>query len=118
MMTKKKIQYRLQNEVKIEWWRSKDQVVADDYGKGIINNMGDCEQPEWTIFSETVKEKGSEHYGVTIGGKSMQKRETSWWNTTVHEATARKKRMFKYSQQTKALEDNDTKRQREKQGHP
>ena len=56
------------------------------------NNMDDCEQPEWTIFSETVKEKGSEHCGVTTGGKSMQKRDTWWWNTTVQEAIATKKR--------------------------
>ena len=76
--TKKKRQYRRENEVKIKWWRLKDQAVADDYAKDVINNMGDCEQPEWTIFSETVKAKGSEHCGVTTGGKSMQKRET-WW---------------------------------------
>ena len=42
-----------------------------------------CEQPEWTLFSETVKQKDSEDCGVTTGGKSMQKRETWWWNTTV-----------------------------------
>ena len=34
--------------------------------------MGDCEQPEWTIFSETVKENGSEHCDVTTGGKSCR----------------------------------------------
>ena len=59
-----------------------------------------------TIFSETVKEKGSEHCGVTTGGKSMQKRETWWWNTTVQEAIAKKKRMFKKWQQSKAQEDH------------
>ena len=104
--TKKKRQYRRENEVKIKWWRLKDQTVADDYAKDVINNMGDCEQPEWTIFSETVKEKGSEHCGVTTGGKSMQKRETWWWNTTVQEAIARKKGMFKKWQQSKAQEDH------------
>ena len=81
--TKKKRQYRRENEVKIKWWRLKDQAVADDYAKDVINNMDTCEEPEWTIFSETMKEKGSEHCGVTTGGKSMQKRETWWWNTTV-----------------------------------
>ena len=104
--TKKKRQYRRENEVKIKWWRLKDQAVADDYAKDVINNMGDCEQPEWTLFSEKVKEKGSEHCGVTTGGKSMQKRETWWWNTTVQEAIAKKKRMFKKWQQSKAQEDH------------
>ena len=61
----------------IKWWRLKDQAVADDYAKDVINNMEDCELPEWTIFSETLNEKGSEHSWVTTGGKSMQKRE-SW----------------------------------------
>ena len=61
-----------------------------------------------TIFSETVKEKGSDHCGVTTGGKSMQKRETWWWNTTVQEAIARKKRMFKKWQQSKEQEDHAT----------
>ena len=89
--TKKKRQYRRENEVKIKWWRLKDQAVADDYAKDVINNMENCEEPEWTIFSETMKAKGSEHCGVTTGGKSMQKRETWWWNTTVQEAIARKK---------------------------
>ena len=69
--------------------------------------MENCEEPEWTIFSETVKGKGSEHCGVTTGGKSMQKRETWWWNTTVQEAIARKKRMFKNWQQSKEQEDHD-----------
>ena len=50
---------------------------------------------ELTMFSETVKEKGSEHCGVTSRGKSMQKRNTWWWNITVQEAIDRKKRMFK-----------------------
>ena len=36
----------------------------------------------------------------------MQKRETWWWNTTVQEAIARKKRMFKKWQQSKAQEDH------------
>ena len=62
-----------------------------------------CERPEWTIFSETVNEKGSEHCGVTTGGKSKQKRETWWWNTI-----SRKKRMFKKWQQSKAQEDHAT----------
>ena len=70
--------------------------------------MDDCEQPEWTMFSETVKEKGSEHCGVTTGGKSMQTRETWWWNITVQEAIARKKRRFKKWQQLKAQEDHAT----------
>ena len=104
--TKKKRQYRRENEVKIKWWRLKDQAVADDYAKDVINNMGDCEEPEWTIFSETVKEKGSEHCRVTTGGKSMQKRESWWWNKTVQEAIAKKKRMFKKWQQLKAQEDH------------
>ena len=71
--------------------------------------MGYCEQPEWTIFYETVKENGCEHCGrVTTGGKSMQKRETWCWNTTVQEAIARKKRRFKKWQQSKAQEDHAT----------
>ena len=69
----------------------KDQAVPDDFTKDVINNIENCEEPEWTIFSETVKEKGSEHCGVTTGGTSLQKRETWWWNTTVQEAIARKK---------------------------
>ena len=68
--------------------------------------MEDREQPEWTIFSETVKEKGSEHCGVTSGDKSMQKRETWWWNTTVQEVIAREKTMSKKWQQSKAQEDH------------
>ena len=104
--TKKKIQYRRENEVKIKWWRLKDQAVADDYTKDVINNMGNCEEPEWTICSETMKEKGSEYCGVTTGGKSMQKRETWWWDTTVQEAIARKKWMFKKWQQSQAQEDH------------
>ena len=52
--TKKKRQYRRKNEVKIKWWRLKDQAVADDYAKDVINNMENCEEPEWTIFSETI----------------------------------------------------------------
>ena len=106
--TKKKRQYQRKNEVNIKWWRLKDQAVAVDYAKDVTNNMEDCEQPEWTIFSETVNEKGSEHCRVTTGGKSMQKRETWWWNTTVQEAIARKKRMFKKWQQSKAQEDHAT----------
>ena len=104
--TKKKRQYRWENEVNIKWRRLKDQAVADDYAKAVIKNMENCEEPEWKIFSETVKEKGSEHCKVTIGGKSMQKRETWWWDTTVQEAIARKKRMFKKWQQSKAQEDH------------
>ena len=53
-----------------------------------------------------MKEKGSEHCGVATGGKSMQKLETWWWNTTVQEAIARKKAMFKKWQQSKAHEDH------------
>ena len=102
----KKIQYRRENEVMSKWWILKDEAVADDYTKDVINNMDNCEEPEWTIFSETVKEKDSEHCGVTTGGKFMQKRETWWWNTTVQEAIARKKRMFKKWQQSKAQEDH------------
>ena len=106
--TQKKRQYQRVKEVKIKWWRLKDHAVADEYANDVIDNMEYCEQPEWTIFSETVKEKGSEHCGVTTGGKSMQKRETWWWNTTVQEAIARKKRMFKKWQQSKAQEDHAT----------
>ena len=106
--TQKKRQYQRVNEVKIKWWRLKDHVVAGGYVNDVIDNMEDCEQPEWTIFSETVKEKGSEHCGVKTGGKSMQKRETWWWNTTVQEPIARKKRMFKKWQQSKAQEDHAT----------
>ena len=83
-----------------------DQAVAEDYTKDVLNNMEYCEEPEWTIFAETVKGKGSEHCGVTTGSKSMQKREAWWWNTTVQEAIARKKRMFKKWQQSKAQEDH------------
>ena len=104
--TKKKRQYRRENGLKIKWWRLKDQAVAGDYTKDVINNMEDCEEPEWTIFSETVKEKGSEHCGVTSGGTSMQKQETWWWNTTVQEATARKKGMFKKWEQSKTQGDH------------
>ena len=68
--TQKKRQYQRVNEVKIKWWRLKDHAVADDYANDVIDIMEYCEQPEWTIFSETVKEKGSEHCGVTTGGKS------------------------------------------------
>ena len=57
--TQKRRQYQRDNEVKIKWWRLKDQAVADDYANDVIDNMEDCEQPEWTIFSETVKQKGS-----------------------------------------------------------
>ena len=74
--TQKKRQYQRVNEVKTKWWRLKDHAVTEDYANDVIDNMEYCEQPEWTIFSETVKEKGSEHCGVTTGGKSMQKRET------------------------------------------
>ena len=117
--TKKKRQYRRENEVKIKWWTLKDQAVADDNAKDVINNMEHFEEPEWTILSETMKEKGSEHCGLTTGGKSMQKRETWWWNTTVQEAIARKKLMFKKWQQSKAQEDHAlTKRQRERQREP
>ena len=56
---KKKRQYRRENGVNIKWWKLKDQAVAEDYAKDVTKNMEDCEQPEWTIFSETVKEKGS-----------------------------------------------------------
>ena len=106
--TQKKRQYQRENEVKIKWWGLKDHAVAEDYANDVIDNMEDREQPEWTIFSETVKEKGSEHCGVTTGDKSMKKRETWWWNTTVQEAIATKKRMFKKWQQSKAQEDHAT----------
>ena len=55
-----------------------------------------------------VKDKGSEHCGVTTGGTSMQKRETWRWNTavTVQEAASTTKRMFKKKQQRKSQEDN------------
>ena len=49
--TKKKRQYQRENEVKIKWWRRKDQSVAEDYAKDVINNMEDCEQSEWPIVS-------------------------------------------------------------------
>ena len=39
--TKKKRQYQLENEVKIKWWILKDQAVAEDYAKDVINNMED-----------------------------------------------------------------------------
>ena len=97
--TRKKRQYQRKKGVKI---KGKDKTVAENYVKDVINNMEDCEQPEWTILSETVKEKGSEHCGVTTGGKSMKKRDTWWWNTTVQQAITRKKRMFKKWQQSKA----------------
>ena len=100
--TKKKRQYRRENEVKIKWWRIKDQAEADDYAKDVINNMENCEEPEWTIFSETMKEKGSEHGGSRLvespcrngrpGGGIQQ--------------LVRKKRMFKKWQQSKAQEDH------------
>ena len=32
--------------------------------------MEDCEEPEWTIFSETLTDKGRPHCGVTTGDKS------------------------------------------------
>ena len=48
--TKKKRQYQRENEVKIKWWRLKDQAVAEDYAKDVTKNMADCEQTEWTIF--------------------------------------------------------------------
>ena len=83
-----------------------DQTVAEDYAKDVINNMENCEEPEWTIIPETVKDKGSGHCGVMTGGKSMQRRETWWWNTTVQEAVTRKTRMFKKWQQSKAQEDH------------
>ena len=59
--TKKKRQYRRE---KIKWF--KDQAVDEDYAKDIINNMEDCEQPKWRIFSETVEKKSSEHYGSPL----------------------------------------------------
>ena len=43
------------------------QYVAEDFAKDVINNIDDCEGPEWTIFSEPVKEKGSAQCGVTTG---------------------------------------------------
>ena len=64
--TQKKIQYQRVNKVKIKWWRLKDHAVADDYVNNVIDNMEYCEQPEWAIFSETVKEKGSEHCGSRL----------------------------------------------------
>ena len=112
--TQKKRQCQRVNEVKIRWWRLKDHAVAEDYANDVIDKMDDCEQPEWTIFSETLKENGSEHCGVTTGGKSMQKRETWWWNTTVQEAIATKKRIFKKWQQSKAQEDHTTYKQAKK----
>ena len=116
--TRKKRQYRRENEVKIKWWRLEDRVVAEDYANDVINNMADCEEPEWTIFSETMKEKGSEHCGVTTGGKSMQKRETWWCNTTVQQAIDRKKRMFKTWQQSIESTRRSCCLQREKQREP
>ena len=81
--------------------------------------MEDCEQPEWTIFSETVKEKGSEHCGVTTGGKSMQKRETWWWNTTVQEAIAWKRGCSRSGNNRKHKKIMPlTKRQRQTQREP
>ena len=68
--TQKKRQYQRENEVNIKWWGLKDHAVAKDYANDVIDNMEDREQPEWTIFSETVKEKGSEHCGVTRLGAS------------------------------------------------
>ena len=44
----------------------KDQAVPDDFTKDVINNIENCEEPEWTIFSETVNEKGSEHCGSRL----------------------------------------------------
>ncbi len=38
--------YRREKEFKIKWWRLKDQAVADDYNKDVINNMENCEEPE------------------------------------------------------------------------
>ena len=64
--TKNKRQYRREKEFKIKWWRPKDQAVSDYYTKDVVNNMENCEEPEWTIFSETVKEKGSEHCGSRL----------------------------------------------------
>ena len=49
--TKKKRQYRRENEVNIKCWRLKYQTVAED----VINNVEYFEEPEWTIFSEIVK---------------------------------------------------------------
>ena len=40
--TKKKRQHQRENEVKIKWWILKDQAVAEDYAKDVINNMEDC----------------------------------------------------------------------------
>ena len=53
--TPKKRQYQRVNEVKIKWWKLKYHAVADDYANDVIDNMEYCEQPEWTILSETVK---------------------------------------------------------------
>ena len=40
-ITKKKTQCQRENEVKIKWWRLKDQAVAEDYAKDVISNMED-----------------------------------------------------------------------------
>ena len=116
---KKKRQYQRENEVKIKWWRLDNQALAEDYAKDVTKNVEDCEQPEWTIFAETVKEKGSDHCGVTTGGKSMQKRETWWWNATVQEAITTKRGGSRSGNNRKHKKIMLlTKRQRETQGEP
>ena len=64
--TKKKRQYRRENEVKIKCWRLKDQAVAGDYTKDVINNMDNCEEPEWTIVSETVTRRAASTAGSRL----------------------------------------------------
>ena len=53
-----------------------------------------------------MKETGSSHCVVTRDGKSRQKRETWWWNPTVQETAATKRRILKNWQQTKTQEDH------------
>jgi len=57
----------------------KDQAVADDFAKDVINGGEDDEEYDWTIM-----------------GKSMQKRETCLWNPTVQGATARNRTLKKW----------------------
>ena len=58
------------------------QAVAEDYANDVINNMEDCEQSELTIFSETVKEKGSDQCVVTTGGYPCSNGRPGVWVVT------------------------------------
>ena len=64
---------RFKHHIRIKWWTCKDQTIADDYTKDVINSGEDDEEYDWTILCDTMKPVGNLHYGVTRGGMSFKK---------------------------------------------